>query len=148
MVPVTITDNMNRPVIGLDEDNFQLFEKVCPRLCGRHLRQLLQYRRGEPWPGTAARDRRPYWGEGVFAQPRGITSYHASHRQAAAPPVHTGVSAAGQGTRRKVAQDQREIAASEEAPRFSSCHCAHRLLCCRGAGRELTPQAMMGYSSR
>jgi Ca-activated chloride channel family protein len=26
MVPVTITDNMNRPVTGLDRDNFQLFE--------------------------------------------------------------------------------------------------------------------------
>jgi Ca-activated chloride channel family protein len=26
MVPVTITDDMNRPVTGLDRDNFQLFE--------------------------------------------------------------------------------------------------------------------------
>lgn len=25
-VPVTITDNLNRPVVGLDQDNFQLFE--------------------------------------------------------------------------------------------------------------------------
>ncbi len=31
LVPVTITDNMNRPVIGLDEDNFQLFENKQPQ---------------------------------------------------------------------------------------------------------------------
>jgi len=31
MVPVTITDNLNRPVIGLDEENFQLFENKKPQ---------------------------------------------------------------------------------------------------------------------
>ena len=31
MVPVTITDNMNRPVTGLDRDNFQLFENKQPQ---------------------------------------------------------------------------------------------------------------------
>lgn len=31
MVPVTITDNLNRPVIGLDRDNFQLFEDKKPQ---------------------------------------------------------------------------------------------------------------------
>jgi Ca-activated chloride channel family protein len=30
-VPVTITDNLNRPVIGLDQDNFQLFEDKKPQ---------------------------------------------------------------------------------------------------------------------
>ena len=30
-VPVTITDNLNRPVIGLDSDNFQLFENKKPQ---------------------------------------------------------------------------------------------------------------------
>ena len=30
-VPVTITDNFNRPVIGLDQDNFQLFENKKPQ---------------------------------------------------------------------------------------------------------------------
>jgi len=30
-VPVTITDNLNRPVIGLDQDNFQLFEDKRPQ---------------------------------------------------------------------------------------------------------------------
>jgi Ca-activated chloride channel homolog len=31
MVPVTITDNMNRPVTGLDRDNFRLFENKQPQ---------------------------------------------------------------------------------------------------------------------
>lgn len=31
IVPVTITDNMNRPVTGLDRDNFQLFENKQPQ---------------------------------------------------------------------------------------------------------------------
>jgi Ca-activated chloride channel homolog len=31
MVPVTITDTLNRPVVGLDEDNFQLFENKKPQ---------------------------------------------------------------------------------------------------------------------
>jgi Ca-activated chloride channel homolog len=31
MVPVTITDTFNRPVVGLDEDNFQLFENKKPQ---------------------------------------------------------------------------------------------------------------------
>src|SRR3954464_2818814 len=31
MVPVTITDDMNRPVTGLDRDNFQLFENKKPQ---------------------------------------------------------------------------------------------------------------------
>ena len=30
-VPVTITDNLNRPVTGLDQDNFQLFEDKKPQ---------------------------------------------------------------------------------------------------------------------
>jgi Ca-activated chloride channel family protein len=30
-VPVTITDHLNRPVIGLDQDNFQLFEDKKPQ---------------------------------------------------------------------------------------------------------------------
>ena len=30
-VPVTITDNLNRPVVGLDQDNFQLFEDKKPQ---------------------------------------------------------------------------------------------------------------------
>jgi Ca-activated chloride channel homolog len=30
-VPVTITDNLNRPVTGLDQDNFQLFEDKRPQ---------------------------------------------------------------------------------------------------------------------
>jgi len=30
-VPVTITDNLNRPVTGLDQDNFQLFEDKMPQ---------------------------------------------------------------------------------------------------------------------
>jgi len=30
-VPVTITDNLNRPVIGLDQENFQLFENKKPQ---------------------------------------------------------------------------------------------------------------------
>lgn len=30
-VPVTITDNLNRPVVGLDQDNFQLFENKKPQ---------------------------------------------------------------------------------------------------------------------
>jgi Ca-activated chloride channel family protein len=30
-VPVTITDNLNRPVIGLDQENFQLFEDKKPQ---------------------------------------------------------------------------------------------------------------------
>jgi Ca-activated chloride channel homolog len=31
MVPVTITDGLNRPVIGLEQDNFQLFEDKKPQ---------------------------------------------------------------------------------------------------------------------
>jgi len=31
MVPVTITDNMNRPIIGLDRGNFQVFENKQPQ---------------------------------------------------------------------------------------------------------------------
>lgn len=31
MVPVTITDGLNRPVIGLDQENFQLFENKKPQ---------------------------------------------------------------------------------------------------------------------
>jgi Ca-activated chloride channel family protein len=31
MVPVTITDNLNRPVTGLDRDNFQVFENKQPQ---------------------------------------------------------------------------------------------------------------------
>jgi Ca-activated chloride channel homolog len=31
MVPVTITDNLNRPVIGLDQENFQVFENKKPQ---------------------------------------------------------------------------------------------------------------------
>jgi Ca-activated chloride channel homolog len=31
MVPVTITDNLNRPVVGLEQDNFQLFENKKPQ---------------------------------------------------------------------------------------------------------------------
>lgn len=31
VVPVTITDNMNRPVTGLDRDNFQVFENKQPQ---------------------------------------------------------------------------------------------------------------------
>ena len=31
MVPVTITDDRNRPVVGLDQDNFQLFENKKPQ---------------------------------------------------------------------------------------------------------------------
>jgi Ca-activated chloride channel family protein len=31
MVPVTITDNLNRPVIGLDQNNFQVFENRKPQ---------------------------------------------------------------------------------------------------------------------
>jgi Ca-activated chloride channel family protein len=31
MVPVTITDNLNRPVTGLDRDNFQVFENKRPQ---------------------------------------------------------------------------------------------------------------------
>jgi Ca-activated chloride channel homolog len=31
MVPVTITDNLNRPVIGLEQDNFRLFENKKPQ---------------------------------------------------------------------------------------------------------------------
>ena len=31
LVPVTITDNLNRPVTGLDQDNFQLFEDKKPQ---------------------------------------------------------------------------------------------------------------------
>lgn len=30
-VPVTITDNLNRPVVGLDQENFQLFENKKPQ---------------------------------------------------------------------------------------------------------------------
>jgi Ca-activated chloride channel homolog len=31
MVPVTITDDLNRPVVGLDQENFQLFENKKPQ---------------------------------------------------------------------------------------------------------------------
>jgi Ca-activated chloride channel homolog len=31
MVPVTITDSLHRPVLGLDQDNFELFENKKPR---------------------------------------------------------------------------------------------------------------------
>src|ERR1700751_3894062 len=31
MVPVTITDGLNRPVVGLDQENFQLFENKKPQ---------------------------------------------------------------------------------------------------------------------
>jgi Ca-activated chloride channel homolog len=31
MVPVTITDDLNRPVVGLEQDNFQLFENKKPQ---------------------------------------------------------------------------------------------------------------------
>jgi len=31
LVPVTITDSLNRPVIGLDQDNFQLYENKKPQ---------------------------------------------------------------------------------------------------------------------
>ncbi|MFZ0805323.1 MAG: VWA domain-containing protein [Candidatus Sulfotelmatobacter sp.] len=31
LVPVSITDNYNRPVIGLEQDNFQLFENKAPQ---------------------------------------------------------------------------------------------------------------------
>lgn len=31
LVPVTITDDLNRPVVGLDQDNFQLFENKKPQ---------------------------------------------------------------------------------------------------------------------
>ena len=43
LVPVTITDPLNRLVTGLEKDNFQLLERRCPSLPGCHLRFKRQH---------------------------------------------------------------------------------------------------------